>query len=58
VIDVAVLEAEFVAAGCDGVLHAREIDGDREIAPDADSPVVSASVFKVGAALEFFREAA
>lgn len=46
------------AAGCDGFLHIRDIDGQGEVAVDADSLVVSASVFKVAVALEFFRQAA
>jgi beta-lactamase class A len=48
----------FAAAGCGGFLHVRDVDGDRELALDADALVVSASVFKVAVALELFRQAA
>jgi beta-lactamase class A len=47
----------FEAAGCDGFLHVRDVDGDEELGLDADELVVSASVFKVAVALEFFRQA-
>ncbi|KZB86091.1 serine hydrolase [Amycolatopsis regifaucium] len=39
-------------------LHAAEIDGTRRIGIDADTPVVTASVFKVPVALELARQAA
>ena len=48
----------FAAAGCDGFLHVRDLDGRGEVALDADALVVSASVFKVSVALELFRQAA
>jgi beta-lactamase class A len=48
----------FEAAGCTGFLHVREIDGESEVVLDAGALVVSASVFKVAVALEFFRQAA
>lgn len=48
----------FAGAGCDASLHAVDVDGDGEVALDADAPVVSASVFKVAVALEFFRQGA
>jgi beta-lactamase class A len=52
------LRATFADAGCDGFLHVVDVDGDEEIALGADTVVVSASVFKVAVALEFFRQAA
>ena len=48
----------FSAAGCDGFLHACDVDGPREVALDADAPVVAASTFKVAVALELFRRGA
>jgi beta-lactamase class A len=48
----------FAAAGCDGFLHVHDVDGDQELELDADTLVVSASVFKVAVALELFRQAA
>lgn len=47
-----------MSAGCDATLHACDVDGEGEVALDADTLVVSASVFKVPVALEFFRQAA
>lgn len=46
----------FADADCEGFLHAREIDGDGDVALSADPLVVSASVFKISVALEFFRQ--
>jgi beta-lactamase class A len=48
----------FSAAGCDGFLHVCDVDGPREMALDADAPVVAASTFKVAVALELFRRTA
>jgi len=45
------------AAGADGWVHAREIDGDREVGLGEDEPVVQASVFKIAVGLELFRQA-
>ncbi len=47
----------FEQAGCNGFLHACDIDAAREIGLDADALVVSASVFKIAVALEFHRQA-
>jgi len=58
VTNVAALESEFAAAGCDGFMHACDIDGGAEVGLEPDALVVSASVFKVAVALEFFRQAA
>lgn len=48
----------FEDAGARGFLHAREIGGERQVAVDADEPVVLASVFKIPVALAFWREVA
>lgn len=48
----------FAAAGCDAFLHACHVGSDHEVALEADALVVSASVFKVAVALEFFAQAA
>jgi beta-lactamase class A len=47
----------FSAAGCDGFMHVCDVDGQGEVALDADVPVVAASTLKVAVALEFFRRA-
>lgn len=47
------IEAVFRAAGATGFLHAREIDGDREVSAGADEPVVLASVFKIPVAVVY-----
>jgi beta-lactamase class A len=52
------LAAIFEAAGCEGFVHACEVDGDGEIGLSPDAVVASASVYKVSVALEFFRQAA
>jgi beta-lactamase class A len=52
------LREVFSVAGCDGFLHVCDIDGPREVALDADLPVVAASTFKVAVALELFRRTA
>lgn len=52
------VEAVFRAAGCEGFAHCREIGTDRALGFRADEPVVAASVFKVGIALELFRQSA
>ena len=44
-------------AGADGSVHAREIDGDREVGLGEDELVVQASIFKIAVALELFRQA-
>lgn len=46
------------AVGVTGFVHARAVDDDREVALDADAPVVMASVFKITVCLELFRQAA
>jgi beta-lactamase class A len=46
------IEEIFAAAGCTGQLCVQTLDGEQEIAIDADEPVVAASVFKVLVALE------
>lgn len=48
----------FDAAGARGFVHVRDIDGDAEVAFDADEPVVLASVFKIPIVLEYARQAA
>ncbi|MET9341117.1 serine hydrolase [Nonomuraea sp. NPDC003804] len=48
----------FAAAEVEGFLHAREIDGEREVCHGADDPVVLASVFKIPIVLEYARQAA
>jgi beta-lactamase class A len=45
------------AAGADGWVHARAIDGDGERGLGEDELVVQASIFKIGVALELFRQA-
>ncbi len=45
----------FSAAGCDGFLCSRDLDGDGGVELEADEEVISASVFKVLVALAFFR---
>ena len=42
----------FTRAGCTGQLCVQSLDGDQEVAVDADWEVVAASVFKVSVALE------
>ena len=44
--------------GVTGFVHARAIDDNREVALDADTPVVMASVFKIAVCLELYRQAA
>lgn len=46
------------AVGVTGFVHARAIDDAREVALDADAPVVMASVFQVAVCLELYRQAA
>ena len=53
-----VLAELFRTAGATARIHARDIDGDREVGLGADEPVVLASTFKVPVALEAFRQAA
>jgi beta-lactamase class A len=48
----------FAAAGADGFLHARALDGDGEVAVGADEPVVLASVFKIPVAVAYARAVA
>ena len=52
------LREVFTNAGCDGWIHVRDVDSDAAAALDADTLVVSASVFKVAVALELFRRGA
>ncbi|SDM43604.1 serine hydrolase [Allokutzneria albata] len=47
----------FADAGVTGWLHAREIDGTREVSVGADTPVVLASVFKLPLLVAVFRAA-
>ena len=44
--------------GVTGFVHARAIDDDREVAIEADTPVLMGSVFKIAVCLELFRQAA
>jgi beta-lactamase class A len=53
----AALQAVLDAAGVTGFVHARAIDGDREVGLRPDEPVVMASVFKIAVCLELFRQA-
>ncbi|MEV6101773.1 serine hydrolase [Nocardia sp. NPDC051981] len=46
----------FRTVGARGYLHAREVDGDRELGLDADDPVVLASVFKIPVVLTYARQ--
>lgn len=48
----------FEEAGAQGFVHAREVDGDREVGLGADDGVVLASVFKIPIVLEYARQAA
>ena len=52
------LREVFASSGCDGFLEARGVDSGAAVAFNSDTPVVSASVFKIAVALEFFRQAA
>jgi beta-lactamase class A len=53
----AAIADEFAQAGCHGCLRVMDIDGPGEVVLDDGAPMVSASVFKVLVALEFFRQA-
>jgi beta-lactamase class A len=48
----------FAAADATGWVHAREVDGDREVGLRPDERVILASTFKIPVALEFFTRAA
>jgi beta-lactamase class A len=52
------LEAIFDAAGAEGFVHAREIDGDRATGHRSDELVVTASVFKIAVLVELLRRGA
>jgi hypothetical protein len=52
------IQRVLAAVGVTGLVHARAIDHDREVALRADTPVVMASVFKIAVCLELFRQAA
>ncbi|MFJ9413845.1 serine hydrolase [Streptomyces sp. NPDC101227] len=52
------LRPMFEDAGVDGFVHARDIDGDREVGYRADSPVIVASLRKIPIALAYARRAA
>lgn len=52
------LKETFADASAEGYLHAREIDGQAEVAFGADTQVVTASVFKIPICLELARQAA
>lgn len=54
----AFLQAVFDEAGVEGFVHARDIDGDREVAFHADAPVIVASLRKIPIAVAYAREAA
>jgi len=59
-VDIAEQLAEvFRAVGAHGYLHARRVDdASAEVGLDADTPVVTASVFKVPVMLELARQVA
>ncbi|AHH95683.1 serine hydrolase [Kutzneria viridogrisea] len=52
------LAALFDRIGARGWVHARELDGDREIGLDPDEPVVLASVFKLPVLVTYLRAVA
>jgi beta-lactamase class A len=52
------LEQVFEEAGATGFIHAREVDGDRELGLNANDLVVTASVFKIPVLLETARQVA
>lgn len=54
----AVLQRVFDEAGVEGFVHARDIDGDREVAFRADAPVIVASIRKIAVAVAYARQAA
>ncbi|MDP9141924.1 MAG: class A beta-lactamase-related serine hydrolase, partial [Pseudomonadota bacterium] len=47
----------FNSAGVEGYVHARDLRSGREIGHQADTPVVTASVFKVPVLVELYRQA-
>ncbi len=51
------LKEAFEGASTTGYLHAREVDGDREVGLGADDSVVTASVFKIPILLELALQA-
>jgi beta-lactamase class A len=51
------LREVFASSGCDGFLEASDIDSGAVVALEPEALVVSASVFKIAVALEFFRQA-
>ncbi|MEU6058956.1 serine hydrolase [Streptomyces sp. NPDC047097] len=54
----AALRTVFEEAGVEGFVHARDIDGDGEVAFRADAPVIVASIRKIPVALTYARQAA
>jgi len=52
------LEEAFAGAGVRGFLHALDLESGRELAVNADQPVVLASVFKTAVLVELYRRAA
>lgn len=54
---VSTIEHGFVAAGCEGSLHAISLSSNAQIGLRPDLPVVMASVFKPLVALEFYAQA-
>ena len=56
--DVRTLEEIFTDARVKGFLYAQDLDTGREVAHNADEPVVLASVFKVAVLVELYRRAA
>ncbi|MFG3280494.1 serine hydrolase [Streptomyces sp. NPDC048111] len=54
----AALRSIFDEAGVEGFLHARDIDGDREVGLRPDAPVIVASLRKIPIALAYARQVA
>ena len=52
------LDAIFDAAGAEGFVHAREVDGERSVGVRSDELVVTASVFKIAVLVELLRRGA
>jgi beta-lactamase class A len=52
------IEEAFAAARVRGFLYAQDLESGREVAHNADEPVVLASVFKVAVLVELYRRAA
>ncbi len=54
---IARIERTFARAGAQGALHVVDLEDGRDVAVDADEPVVMASVFKLAVLAELFRGA-